>query len=151
MKRQLLWPVLTFALIGYCSGVTGKALTEYGIVPEAIERVEILYFPERVLTRAAFTPERLEQLYQYKIEIKDFTACTERQHFIAIVRSGSALPSYGSHDVRTAVLLYGKNGKRVLSVYFDRSGKNGFVNSESVSIDQGVYSWAKSMMRGFAD
>lgn len=137
MKRLLLWLGLMFALmlIGCSGAVTGKALTEYGIVPEEIERVEILYFPERILTRAAFTPERLEQLYQYKIEIKDFTASTERQQFIAIVRNGSALPSYGSHDVRTAVLLYDKNGKRVLSL----------------SIDKGVYSWAKSMMRGFAN
>jgi hypothetical protein len=126
----------------------GRSLS---IVPEAIDRVEILYFPERILTRTALTPEMLERQYRYKIEIRDLGASPQRQQLLAALQGTVVVPSERPCDIRTAVLLYDKSGKRLLSLYFERGGKNGAVNDKFVSIDSTVYSWAKSIMRGFAD
>lgn len=147
----LIIAVMAWSGTGTSHAPNGKSLSEYGIVPEAIERVEILYFPERILTRASLTPQMLERQYQYKIEIRDFTASTQRQQFVTVLREASISPSGGSYDLRTAVLLYEKTGKRLSSLYFDRTGKNGVVNDESISINNGIYLWTKSMMRGFSD
>ena len=156
MNRLSLLSVLTIAVVaatgtGCSQAPNAKSLSAYGIIPEGIERVEILYYPERILTRTALTPEMLERQYQYKVEIRDFAASIQRQQLVTAVREASVSPSNGSYDLRTAVLLYDKNGKRMLSLYFDQSGGNGVVNRESVSTNDAVYRWAKSMMRGFAD
>ncbi len=156
MNRLSVWLVLTSAIL-LASGTSTsqprnvKAASAYGISPEAVERVELLYFPERILVRAALTPEMLERQYKYKLEIRDFSASLQRPQLITALRGATVSPSARSYDLRTAVLLYDNNGKRMLSLYFDRSGKNGVVNRESVSTDDAVYRWAKSMMRGFAD
>jgi hypothetical protein len=108
-------------------------------MPEAVERVEILYYPERILTRTALTPEMLERQYKYKVEIREFTASLQREQLVPALREASFSPSAGlSYDLRTAVLLFDKSGKRLLSIYFDRSGRNGVVNNESVSTDDVV-------------
>jgi hypothetical protein len=135
---------LAIAIMGWSSICNsqvrdGKPLA---VVPEAIDRVEILYFPERILTRTALTPEKLERQYQYKIEIRELGASPQRQQLLAALHGASIVPSGRPCDVRTAVLLYDKSGKRLLSLYFERGGKNGAVNDK--------FAW-KLMMRGFAD
>jgi hypothetical protein len=60
--------VLAFTILGTAQTRTAKPLS---VAPERGQRVEFLYFPERVSVRAALSPERLEQLYQYKLEIRD--------------------------------------------------------------------------------
>jgi hypothetical protein len=133
-----------------CSGRPhdGKSLSTYGIVPERVARVEILYFPEDILTRAALTPARLESSYYYKVEIKEVAASRNAQLTRAL-REASVAPSDRPGDLRTAVLLYDNTGKRMASLYFDKGGRNGVLNHEVVSSNDAVYRWAKSIIRGF--
>ena len=98
-----------------------QLLSTYGVVPEAIERVEILYFPERILTRAALTPDTLERLYHYKIEIRNFSESGQRTQFLSAFREASVSPDR-ANDLRIAVLLHGEDGKRLLSLYYDQTG-----------------------------
>jgi hypothetical protein len=155
MTCRSLFSVVAITMLvasGGTSQVRGaKSFTAYGVSPEAIDRVEILYYPEHILTRIALTPEMLEQQYQYKVEVREFVASTQRQQLVLALREISLTPSSRSFDLRTAILLYDKSGKRVMSLYFDRGGKNGVVNRETVSTSDGVYRWAKSLMRGFSD
>jgi hypothetical protein len=155
MNRRSLWLALSIAIITTCSLAGSQAHNEnssyYGIAPAAVERVEILYYPERILTRAALTPERLERLYKYRVEIREFPESVQRERLVPALREASFSPSGRSYDLRTAVLLFDKSGNRMLSLYFDRGGKNGVVNREPVSTNDVVYRWARSMMRGFAD
>jgi hypothetical protein len=73
MKNVLALTILVLALniLGIAQAQGVKPLS---VAPDQVQRVEILYFPERVLVRAALTPERLEQLYQYKLEIRKLEA-----------------------------------------------------------------------------
>ena len=156
MNRQFLWSALSVAVLVTCGTVHSQphnnSPSHYGIAPEAVERVEILYYPEQILTRTALTPEMLERQYKYKVEIREFPASFQREQLVPVLQTASFSSSAGrSHDLRTAVLLFDKSGKRMLSLYFDGSGRSGVVNHESVSTDDAVYRWAKSMMKGFAD
>ena len=157
MQRFLfrwLLAVVLFAWSGVgvsCSARDGKPLSAYGVVPEAIYRVEILYYPERILTDAALTPEMLERQYYDKVELKNFNESIHRPTFIKAFRETAVSPSRDAHDLRTAILLYDKADKRLLSLYFDRSGENGVVNTDPVSIRDSLFSWAKSLMQGLAE
>jgi hypothetical protein len=126
----------------------GKSLSTYGVVPERVARVEILYFPEDILTRAALTPEKLESSYYYKVEIKE-VASSRDTRLTRALREAFVAPSDRPGDLRTAILLYDNTGKRMASLYFDKGGRNGVVNHDFVSSNDGVYQWAKSMIRGF--
>ena len=103
--------VLAFTILSTAQTQTAKSL---GVEPEQVQRVEILYFPERVSVRAALSPERLEQLYEYKLEIRDVRA--------------SVKPSGHSYDHRTAVLLFDRDGRRIASLYFDQFGTGGTID-----------------------
>jgi hypothetical protein len=74
--------VLTFSILSTPQTQTAKALS---IAPELVLRVEILYFPERISVRAALSPERLELLYQYKLEIRDVRESPEWQRLPALL------------------------------------------------------------------
>jgi hypothetical protein len=137
--------VLALTILSTAQTQTVKPLS---VAPEQVQRIEILYFPERVLVRAALSPERLEQLYQYKLEIRDVRESAEWQRLPSLLRETSVKPSGRAYDHRTAVLLFDKDGRRIASVYFDQFGAGGTINGESGTISGGIYRWAKSLLKG---
>jgi len=148
MKNALALALLALAF----ATLSAKTLTAkpLGVAPEQVQRVEILYFPERVLVRAALSPERLEQLYQYKLEIREVCESAEWQRLFPLLRETSVEPSGHAYDHRTAVLLFDKEGRRIASMYFDQFGAGGTINGESGTISGGIYRWAKSLLKGVA-
>jgi hypothetical protein len=147
MKTVFVLSALIVALLGDAGAQASKALS---VTPERTQRVEILYFPERVELRVALSPERLEQGYCYKLEIRDVQESAEWKRLLSVLRETSVEPSQRSHDYRTAVLLFDQDGQRVSSVYFDQFG-GGTINGDSGTIKGGLYRWAKSMLRGVAE
>jgi hypothetical protein len=139
--------VLAFTILSTAQTQTPKPLS---VTSEQVQRVEILYFPERVSVRAALSPEGLEQLYQYKLEIRDVRESAEWQRLPSLLRETSVKPSGHTYDHRTAVLLFGKDGRRIASVYFDQFGTGGTIDGESGMISGGIYRWAKSLLKGVA-
>jgi hypothetical protein len=140
--------VLAFSILSPAQTQTAKPLP---VDAEQVRRVEILYFPERVSVRAALSPERLEHLYQYKLEIRDVRESTEWKWLRPLIRETSVKPSGHGYDHRTAVLLFDQNGGRIASVYFDQFGSGGTVNDDSGIITGGLYHWAKSLLKGVAE
>ena len=143
------------AVLMLCSAIVGTAQTQtakpLGVASEHVHRVEILYFPERILVRAALTPERLEQLYKYKLEIRDVRESAEWKRLVPLLQQTSVTTSGRGYDHRTAVLLFDKDGRRIASMYFDQSSTGGTLNGDSGSIGGGIYRWAKSLLKGIAD
>ena len=139
--------VLAFSIVSVAQTQPARPLS---VAPEQVQRVEILYFPERVLVRAALSPERLEQLYQYKLEIRDVPESAEWQWLPSLLRETSVKPSGHAYDHRTAVLLFDKDGRRIASVYFNQFGTGGTVDGVSGTISGGIYRWAKSLLKGIA-
>ena len=99
----LAYLILAFHLAGPAEAQTAKPLS---VAPEQVQRVEILYFPERILVRAALTPERLEKHYQYKLEIRNVHESAEWEHLRSVLHETSVTLSGDSYDHRTAVLLF---------------------------------------------
>jgi hypothetical protein len=139
--------VLAFTIPTDAQTETAKLLSA---AVEQVHRIEILYFPERVLVRTALSPERLEQLYRYKLEIRDVRESSEWQRLPSLLRETSVKRSGQRYDHRTAVLLFNKDGLRIASVYFDQFGTGGTINGESGTISGGLYRWAKSLLKGIA-
>src|SRR5262249_16361775 len=136
---------LAFATCSTAQTQTAKPLS---VTPEQIQSVEILDFPEPILVRGGLSPERLEQLYRYKLEIRDVRESAEWQRLLPLLRETSVSPSGHSYDHRTAVLLFDKVGRRIAAVYFDQFGTGGTINSESGTMTGGIYRWAKSLLKG---
>jgi hypothetical protein len=113
--------------------------------------VEILYFPERILVRAALSPERLEQLYRYKLEIRNVRESAEWKQLLSQLRETSVKPPAHGYDHRTAVLMFDRNGRRVASVYFGQFGGDGIIDGDSGTMTGGLYHWAKSLLKGVAE
>jgi hypothetical protein len=140
--------VLAISILSTAQTQTAKPL---GVVPEQVQRVEILYFPEKIEVRVGLSPERLEQWYQYKLEIRDVRESAEWRRLPSLLRETSLKPPGRSYDHRTAVLLFDKDGRRIASIYFDQFGTEGTINGESGTISGGIYRWAKSLLKGVAD
>jgi hypothetical protein len=149
MKNACVLAVLVLALSILSTAQTQTPRPLDGAI-EQIERVEILYFPERVEVRAALTPERLEQLYRYKLEIRDVRQSPEWERLLHQLQQTSLTESGREYDLRTAVLLFDKDGRRIASVYFDQFGAAGTINGKSGTISGGIYHWAKSLLKGVA-
>ena len=149
MRNAGVLAVLVIALSSF-STAQNKTSRPLDVAPEQIQRVEILYFPERVLVRAALTPERLEQLYQYKLELRDIRESPEWERLLPMLRQTAVTASGRNYDLRTAVLLFDKSGRRIASLYFDQFGAGGTINGQSGTISGGIYRWAKSLLKGVA-
>jgi hypothetical protein len=140
--------VLAFTILSTAQTQTAEPLS---VAAEQVQRVEILYVPERIFVRAALSPERLELGYQYKLEIRDVRDSAEWQRLLSLLRETSVKPSGHSYDHRTAVLLFDKDGRRIASLYFDQFGTGGTINGKSGTISGGIYPWAKSLLQGVAE
>jgi hypothetical protein len=118
---------------------------------DQVQRIEILYFPEWIDVRTGLTPERLEQTYQYKLEIREVRESREWQRLSSALRETSVDVTSRDYDHRIAVLLFDHDDKRLSSLYFDQSGKGGTVNGSSGTIKGGLYRWTKSMLRSVGE
>jgi len=142
------WPRSFYRLLlSFSAPPRPKNAKSLSVVPEQVERVEILYFPERILVFAALSPEMLEQQYQYKLEIRNVRHSTEWEQLRSLLSKTSVTPSDRGYDHRTAVLLFDQNGRRIASVYFDKFG-GGTINRDSGTIAGDMYHWAKSLLKG---
>jgi len=150
MKNILALALLAFAL-GALSAAQSQAPKTLSFNPGQVQRVEILYFPERVLVRAALSPDRLEQFYQYKVEIRDVSETGEGRRLLPLLHDTLVEPSGHSYDHRTAVLLFDQNGRRVASVYFGQFGRGGTIDGVSGTVKGGVYQWTRSLLKGIAE
>src|SRR3954467_8996116 len=108
MKNAFVLALLLLAFPTFSPAQTQRG-DPLGVSPEQVERVEILYFPERALVRAALSPERLEHLYQYKLEIRDVRQSHVWQQLTLLLSETLVKPSGHGYDHRTAVLLFDKD------------------------------------------
>jgi hypothetical protein len=137
-------------LLSICRAEPGYA-AKLNAALDRVQRVEILYVPEWIEIRPALTPEKLEQVYQYKFEIREVRESREWQKLSSALRETTVDLTSRDYDHRIAVLLFDQEGKRVSSIYFDQLGKGGTLNGSSGTIKGGLYRWAKSILRGVAE
>jgi len=98
-------------------------------------RLEILCVPREVLTRFRLSPQLLEQHYHYRFCIRLFQGSKLQDELVsALAQSGvSEIAAKPEPDLRWACVFYNDRGDRVLTMYFDGSGKTGLINDLPVT------------------
>jgi hypothetical protein len=106
-----------------------------------VQRVEIIQMPPRILTRTRVTPEMLERSFYYKLIIRDVRGGAYASSLIAAAASTSADPSTDMGDVRWGVSFFDQSEQRIVSLYFDASGRRGVVDALPVSFRGEMFKW----------
>jgi hypothetical protein len=86
----------------------------------------------------------LEKQYVYKLTIKDIRSASCRNIFSEALASLSAQKSSEISDLRLGVIFYYVNNERFDAIYFDKSGKNGFVGNNPVLFNGKFFRWVTS-------
>ncbi len=98
--------------------------------------MDTLRIPDDVLFRVNVNPERLESWWRYRFTSRDLGPRT--QELAVALKTASIQPSstkLESLDVRWGIIFYSKTpeGNRILSLYFDRAGRQGAINNVPAS------------------
>lgn len=113
-----------------------------------VQRIEIIQIPPRILTRTRVTPEMLERSFHYKLVIRDIRGGLYGPSLIAAVASTSAEPSAEMGDLRWGVTFFDQNEQRIVSLYFDASGRRGAVDSLAASFKGDMFKWLDNNFAG---
>ncbi len=97
-----------------------------------VAAVEIFGVSRSAEFRVNVNPQRLESWWEYKLTFRDLVPRTDE--LLSALRSSAIRPSstkLDSLDVRCGVVFYSKTqeGKRIASIYFDKSGRGGALSS----------------------
>lgn len=149
MKRSLMILLIGFLYLGVqnCFAINQCDNQKYNTLLNQfssghIERIEMIYFPENILTRIGVNPERLEQNYQYKLVIKRTADKKQYNDFYHALKGEKIAPwakRYGLPlgDVRWGCAFYNNKNEKVASIYLCRLGwfgrKGGFIDNQSVA------------------
>lgn len=108
---------------------------------DEIGRVEILNIPAQILTRTRITPQLLERQFSYKFTIRDLRGEAHQKRLMAATKSVVVQANPEMPDIRWGVIFYNVDDVRVGSIYFDKSGRKGAVNSTAVSFKGDLFQW----------
>jgi hypothetical protein len=106
------------------------------IESDNIATVDIFRIPNDVLFRVNVSPARLESWWAYKLTIRSLGLHAE--DLTIVLRAAAIQPSttkLESLDLRWGIVFYSKvpQGKRIASLYFDKTGREGAANDASAS------------------
>lgn len=114
-----------------------------------VVQIDIIQYPPEALVRAALSPERLEDLYDYKFTARNYGVTVYLQSLKKVLKNTNAKPYNGSVDLRWGLFLIDKKGHRIVSIYLDGFGKYGMINSETVEFSEtkyggGIHQWLRN-------
>lgn len=158
-KYFLLTTIMIVSTVPICaqSKTSGSQIDYFirAVKTRNIESVEIFGVPLDALFRTNVTPERLEKLWNYKVVLRDSNAFLEvdAEELTPILRNVQIQPSATKLDfvdVRVGFVFFAKEpeGKRVASIYFDRSGRLGAFNNMPASFSPDFFLRLKRALRG---
>jgi hypothetical protein len=124
--------------INSCS-MNAKADTKFG----EVEWVEILSYPEDVLTRIAITPDFIEKNYRIRRVILRSDA-VEWKKFEKALLTTEWNPCNLAGDYRWAIHIHTKS-KEVHNVYIDRKKGCSFIDTKKGKVRGGLIGWLSSL------
>lgn len=98
-----------------------------------VSRIELFYITTNTVTRVPISSTHLEAIYDCKLDVNYFSTNSPFGRLIAEFGDLKPRPSGKRADLRWGCAFYGKSGKRIAGIYFDRSGLNGVVEGCCVS------------------
>jgi hypothetical protein len=121
----------------------------------AVATIDILHMPDAVETRVSVTPELLEKWFRSRLSINRVSEWAGRAELIKIMKSGTITGLSRMPDLRSAVIFYGGDGRRIGALYLGRyfgrhvglfSGADGAIEGTPVSLKGDLPTWFKEMI-----
>ena len=113
-----------------------------------LDRLDILHISTNAIYRTSISSSLLEQIVDFKLSIRDATADLVKES-IEILAKLNTEPSGTNADVRWGLIFYGKNDRRLLSVYVESEGRKGVVDGACVYFDtDALPKWARKTFAG---
>src|SRR4029077_1911094 len=127
-----------------CSLHTCSDALSLAVSQGEVGRVEILHLPSNIETRAAITPQALEDIYETKLVIRNVAESALRVRMSEALRKTTIQPRDYIPDLRWGVIFYSRQDARIAAVYFDKSGRVGAVNDAAASFQGAFFDWLQS-------
>jgi hypothetical protein len=125
------------------------------LVSQSVASIDILHMPDSIETRASVTPENLERWRDYRITISRVREWVGRNELVEAMKSTKAAPNSRMPDLRSAVIFYNSDGKRIGALYFGRyfgryigqfGDAAGGIGNTPVKFSGDLSSWFKQMI-----
>jgi len=125
---------------------------------ENVKKMEIIHYPLDILTRIGISPDWLEARYSYKLTIKNEGIPYYLPSLVwALENTEIVKRKEKGGDMRWGVLLFDAEDRRTASIYADKFGSMGYINSIPVDFkgeivdglsDNRLSWWLMSHFRG---
>jgi len=151
--------VFVFWVVGAASAQNASApdagVQNTSLANGSFASIDILHMPDEVETRASVTPESLERWFDYRITISKVREWVGRNELIETMKSTRVPLNSRMPDLRSAVIFYGSNGKRIGALYLGRyfgryigqfGGAEGSIGNTPVKFNGDLSSWLKHMI-----
>jgi hypothetical protein len=111
---------------------------------DRVSRVEIVYYPVSILTRAALSPAQLEKNCYYRLAISQEAASAKSASLVQALTATKMTPRTGSADFRWGLSVYDKQGAKTFSLYLDGSGEKALLGDFALTLDGPLKGWFTS-------
>jgi hypothetical protein len=98
-----------------------------------VSRLDIFEMPARLFTRTRVTPDILERQFSYKLTVADVQSWQLRDRLLARLQAETISPTERLSDLRWDLIFYDIKDVRVGGIYFDRTGRVGYVDTLRVT------------------
>jgi hypothetical protein len=110
----------------------------------SVVRIDFLHMPDQMETRASVGPEELEKWAFSRITISNIDEWAGRDELVEVMKGTSVTKAPRMPDLRSAVILYAHDDKRIGTLYFERFFRTeGAIGSTPVSFRGGLPNWLK--------
>jgi hypothetical protein len=119
---------------------------EHAWTNEAIERIEILHIREEDEFPHNVSSSVVELNWQYILAIRRPESSKTADGLIRAIKGETAELTSKVTDLRWGCLFYDKKENRIISIYFDKTGRKGVINGACVSFKSNkLLKWAKTL------
>jgi hypothetical protein len=119
----------------HANATSGASLLESIPISRA-KRIEVIHMPVDVLTQTNVSPDMLESGYFYKMIIRETGSMN---NLLDALKNTRIKTVSRESDLRYGVILFDHEDNRLASIYLDRSGRFGYIDSTLVSFENGIF------------
>jgi hypothetical protein len=139
-----------FTTIGFAGQATNSMPSDAGslvsrlaehVSAGKVSRMEVVYYPVSILTRADLSPALLETTCHFRLVISREAAGANCASLVQAMTATKMSPRSSSADFRWGCSVYDKSGVRTFSLYLDGFGKKALVDEVAVTLDGPLNDW----------
>lgn len=108
----------------------------------AVQSVTVYQIPQTVSSPRNMTPEMLEHGYQAKYELRAAALHDQTEKLQEALANTDCEGNLSTNlDLRTAIIFFGADQKRLRSFYYGLGGRDGQIDDKFCHLGPGLYRW----------